>query len=148
MKTLKDSILEKLNIDNVKIDIDFPEDLTLDIFINYLKERGFKEKPFEFRVDIYNDAKAFNKYRNKCYELNHHVEKEEGIDYMECIFADTSKSQVRKDNPIFYFKYNVNSNTFYRIEIGFGSKDDYHIDIEQDEFIEKVKKYFRNERID
>ena len=88
MKNLKDSILEKLKVDDI-IFGKFPIDGTLDDMIKFLEEKGFQQVNYGYVKTAFNEPKA------KCFMI-----------FTTTIrFADTSKKEVSKDNPIFYIDF-------------------------------------------
>ena len=86
MKNLKDSILEKLRIDDINLNKEFPIDGTLKDIVEFLEEEGFQQVEYGYVKTAFNGAKA------KCFM----------IDATTIRFADTSKREVSKDNPVFY----------------------------------------------
>ena len=92
MKNLKDSILEKLKVDDIKLNIDFPIDNTLKDIAKFLKKQGF----IGITGQDSNYA-LFNFQKNKCFTYN---------DTKSIWFADTSKEKISKENPIFFIECN------------------------------------------
>lgn len=99
MKNLLDILLEKLSIDDVKINnskhfvMDFPLDNTIEKIVNYLKDNDFKEVSWpsmselsEFKEDIKKENwKVFTTYGNEMIR-----------------FANTSNGNtISVNNPIF-----------------------------------------------
>lgn len=106
MKPLKDSILEKLKVDDIIINEKFPIDGDSDDITKFLKSEGFKED-----VDANdNICECFNSDKCKCFTTFN--------DTFEDIvwFADTSKNKISKSNPIFYIDSLVNEFTIYYID--------------------------------
>lgn len=100
MKNLKDSILEKLSIDSIAPDIEFPIDGTIRDMIEFLKEEGFKEVANSSGNMM---STILNRESNKCF-----------INYNNTTiwFADTSKKEVSEDNPIFLIEKSSNVSSF------------------------------------
>lgn len=89
MKNLKDSILEKLDINKVNLNNRFPIDGTLEDIAKFLEEEGFQQVEYGYVKTAFNEPKA------KCFMI-----------FTTTIrFADTSKEEVSKDNPIFYIDF-------------------------------------------
>ena len=112
MKTIAD-IYEKLKVDDIVLTKEFPMDGTLDDMIKFLKKQDF--------IDISNESyhlisEIFNKKRKKCIiKFGNNLS-----------FADTSKGENSKDDPIFYIcfikpriysvYYSVNNNVVDIVE--------------------------------
>ena len=92
MKNLKDSILEKLRVDDIIINNEFPIDGTLKEIIEFLEGEGFvEEEDFKEANDSGKLSVSFDLAKSKCLKV-----------YGKTIyFADTSKKRISKDNPIF-----------------------------------------------
>ena len=58
----KDTIYEKLDINNVNLKSNSKLDLSYDKIIELLEYKKFKQKPYEIRPFIYDDVAAFNDY--------------------------------------------------------------------------------------
>ena len=126
MKNLKDTILEKLKIDDINLNDKFPIDGTIDDMIKFLEEKGFN--------DVYHNGGGvvdmFNKYNSKCFY------KKEGIFW----FGDTSKEKISKDNPIFYIS--ISPKIF---DVYFRDNNKWIIDIVENNkkaFMEELNKRF------
>ena len=89
MKSLKDTIYEKLKVDDIVLEEKFPMDGNFDEIIDFLTEQGFKEVPNSTGNTI---SKILNKESNKCF-INYNND--------TIWFADTTKKEVSDDNPIF-----------------------------------------------
>ena len=101
MKALKDSILEKLKIDDIILDEEkFPIDGTLDDMIKFLEDGGF----IRIKEHTYYPSKVFNSEKDKCLYIS---------DEQSIFFADTSKEKVSEKNPIFYIEYPSLYNVYY-----------------------------------
>lgn len=100
MKNLKEILLEKLSIDSITPDIEFPIDGTCDKILEFLKEQGFKEVANSTSDSI---SKILNIKRNKCF-----------INYNNTTiwFTDTSKKEVSEDNPIFLIEKSSKASSF------------------------------------
>ena len=96
MKNLKDSILEKLKVDDIIIE-KFPTGENLEDIIKFLKKEGFKE----YKIDNSNLVDSFNKIKSKIFLLINEQSNS------RLWFADTSKEKISEHNPVFFlFKYN------------------------------------------
>ena len=91
MKNLKDSILEKLRVDDIIINNEFPIEGTMDDMIKFLEENGFvaadESHNYKGTADDmfdHNKSKCFYQTSNRFW------------------FADTSKEKISKKNPIFF----------------------------------------------
>lgn len=93
MKNLKD-ILEKLSIDDIIDSKEFPIDGTIRDMIEFLKEEGFEEAA---NLSGNLMSTILNKKRNKCFIISD----------TSIWFADTSKGDISKDNPIFLIEKRV-----------------------------------------
>lgn len=89
MKELSNYIYEKLDINKVKLNDKFPTDRTLNDIIEFLKEEGFKQVEYDYVKTV------FNRANTKCFM----------IDDASIRFADTSKEDISKDNPVFYIGF-------------------------------------------
>ena len=88
MKNLKDTIYEKLKVDDISFN-KFPIDGTLEDIAEFLEEEGFQQVEYGYVKTAFNGARA------KCFMI-----------FTTTIrFADTSKKEVSKDNPIFYIDF-------------------------------------------
>ena len=122
MKNLKDTILEKLSIDNINLDGEFPIDGTLEDMVEFLERQGFKHIQ---HVDDVN--KLFNSAKSKSFTVTN-INK---VYYLW--FADTSKEKISKKNPIFYYSREIGKyprymvfgtdNSGYSVCIAYDSKD-------------------------
>lgn len=96
MKNLKD-VLEKLRVDDIIINAEFPIDGGHKKIVQFLIANGFSEiediGDFDFCVE------KFNSMRTKAYSTNG----------SEIRFADTSYSTISKDNPIFVIDTQTNN---------------------------------------
>lgn len=85
MKNLKDTILEKLKVDDITFN-EFPIDGSIEDMIEFLKENGFRFIKNEEKISVLFDSansKCYTTYKNRIW------------------FADTSKEKISKDNPVF-----------------------------------------------
>lgn len=126
MKELKDILLEKLSIDDINLNEEFPIDGTLEEIIDFLKSKGFKE--IETGDNQINEI--LNKKRNKCFTL-----------FSGRIwFADTSKGDISKKNPLFYIDtYNSHLLVYYIDKY----RDKIYItEDDESEFLEELNKRF------
>ena len=95
MKNLVD-IYEKLDINKVNLNKEFPVDGTSNVIIDFLNEQGFKEIKNFPNIPFYTDyAILFNKYKNKCFGI------EEGLDDTTIYFANTLKNEISKSNMLY-----------------------------------------------
>ena len=90
MNNLKDSILEKLKVDDIILDV-FPIDGTLEDIIKFLKAEGFKE----YKLDNYSLVGTFNKNKGKIFLFGD----ESGNKRLW--FANTSREEISAKNPVF-----------------------------------------------
>ena len=135
MKALKDILVEKLKIDDINLNGNFPIDGTLEDMTKFLEENGFKY--VECRSDI---DECFNKYKSKCFYKNN--------EYLW--FGDTSKDDVSKKNPIFTYRilqnnfsvyYCRNSSRIYWLVGEFGKIK--NLKENKKEFLKELNKRFR-----
>ena len=137
MKTLKsvikESILEKLSIDSIMPDAEFPADGTLEEIIEFLKEQNFKDISKRGPKDI-----LFNSEKSKCFT---YLKEHERI-----WFADTSKEKISKKNPIFVIKINKDikkvSGYLYSIYYLIDREVTYIVKNDKKAFIEELNKHF------
>ena len=134
MKNLKDSILEKLKVDDISFD-KFPIDGTIDDIIEFLRDCGFTIICEDWQSDIFTVRKALNAAKDRqCFVYISGKQ-------MKINFGDTTKKNIRKDNPIFIiscgFVNNLND-CDYVIGTDFA---DLSI-LEKNEWIEIVNKRF------
>ena len=137
MKTLKsvikESILEKLSIDSIMSDAEFPADGTLEEIIEFLKEQDFKDVSKRGPKDI-----IFNSKKSKCFIYIKELGK--------LWFADTSKENISKDNPIFTIKFIKDikkvSNYLYSIYYLIDREVTYIVKEDKKAFIEELNKHF------
>ena len=137
MKTLKsvikESILEKLSIDSIMSDAEFPADGTLEEIIEFLKEQDFKDVSKRGPKDI-----IFNSKKSKCFIYIKELKK--------LWFADTSKENISKDNPIFTIKFIKDikkvSNYLYSIYYLIDREVTYIVKEDKKAFIEELNKHF------
>ena len=129
MKNLKDSILEKLSIDNINLNGEFPVDGTIEEMAEFLEEEGFQQLDSSIvTIPAANDAEA------KCFM----IDKTE----TELWFADTSKEKISKKNPIFSIEIYFKSTVFSTY--AFNSRGFYEriIDNDKKAFIKELNKHF------
>ena len=97
MKSLKTSILEKLDINKVNLDDSrFPLELTVESLVRYLKDCGYVEVPYISvpNGNIFNFIPYFNEKPGKQFIYTKR--------WREIYIADTSRSEIGSDNPMFY----------------------------------------------
>ena len=124
--TIKDAILEKLKVDDIVVDDEFPIDGIFDDMIKFLEEEGFHY------IDGSIVKKAFNTAKSKCYML----------DSVSMWFADTSKGEISKNNPIFYI---IHYSEAYEYRVYYIDNSDEVIDIVKDDkkaFLKELNKRF------
>ena len=91
MKNLKDTILEKLKVDDIIPDKEkFPINGTIDDMIEFLKEEDFKEVKYHKNYTISEQLKKTN---DKVFLI---------FENTRIWFVDTSKEKISEKNPIFY----------------------------------------------
>ena len=105
MKNLKDTILEKLKVDDIVLSEEFPIDGTLEDTVKFLEEQGFKDI-----IDFGTVNAKFDLAKTKCFHKKDN----------RLWFADTSKNKTSKKNPIFLIKYSSLATCFivYYVEDG------------------------------
>jgi len=87
MKNLKD-VLEKLRVDDIVINAEFPIDGTIEEMIKFLEGQNF----IDISMHHGSISRIFNDMKKKCVvKFGNRFS-----------FADTSKEKISKDNPIFY----------------------------------------------
>lgn len=114
MKNLKDTILEKLKVDDIILNKEeFPIDGTIDDMIEFLKSEGFKE------IDDVKGRSAtdfFNSKHDKCYWLR---------DKLWIYFGDTSKNNITPTNELFTIIVSKSGSREYRRINNYSCSDDY-----------------------
>lgn len=97
MKSLKTSILEKLDINKVNLnDSGFPLELTAESLVQYLKDCGYAKVPYISFPD--GNISDFIPYFNEKHGKQFIYTKR----WREIYIADTSRSEIGSDNPMFY----------------------------------------------
>ena len=134
MKTLKDSILEKLDINKVTITQEFPVNGTWEEMVSFLKSKKFIE--FKDDNDFINDTVEFiNSNPGKYYAIWY------GTNKVDIEFGDTSKDIISEDNPFFYLEVYKSGKNYYK-----EATSEYAIDvmmIDQKKFEKEIKRYFK-----
>ena len=99
MRTLKDIILEKLKVDDIIIDKEFPIDGTADDMIKFLEENGFKKVPSQgsWSATFLN----YKKYNVKCFAA--------ATSGPVIIIEIINRSNPKFKNKLFYLKPNSDS---------------------------------------
>ena len=126
MKTLKDRILEKLKVDNITFD-KFPIDGTLDDIVKFLEKEDFQY------IDGSIVKKTFNAAKSKRFML----------DPVTIWFADTSKGEISKNNPLFYITHYSGTLEY---SVYYIDNFDEKVDIVKDDkkaFLKELNKRFR-----
>lgn len=95
MDTLTNYIVERIRIDNIKHPV-FPVDGTIEDIIQFLKDNGFE--------DLKNIPTPITGSFNRLKIRGFHVA--EFDFYLRIFFADTSKNQILRDNPVFIYDTN------------------------------------------
>lgn len=107
MKAIID-VLEKLRVDDIVIE-EFPIDGTVEEMAKFLEEKRFVAAN---ESDIYNKTvnKIFDSAKSKCYTTykNEHL-----------WFADTSKGEISKRNPIFQISIPLGMFSVYYYDSGY-----------------------------
>ena len=133
MKNLKD-VLEKLKVDDITPDEVFPIEGTYEEVFNFLKNHNFI--PLESKHASI--SKLFNKERDKCMRYNKNI---------RIWFADTSKGEISKDNPVFLINFYNNAIVIYYTEKENPNRaiytfDSYRTNNDKKAFIEELNKHF------
>lgn len=104
MKNLVD-VYEKLSIDDINLNGEFPVDGTYEEVFDFLKNHNF----IPLQPKCSSIVKLFNMERNKCirFEKNRRI-----------LFADTSKEKISERNPVFLINFDNNSLMIYYLSIG------------------------------
>lgn len=135
MKSLKTSILEKLDINKVNLDdvYTFPLELTDESLVHYLKDCGYAEVPYISVPDgnIFSYIPYFNEKHGKQFIYTKQ--------WREIYIADTSKSEISLKNPMFYLS--IRSGKPDELKAYF--KKGWSKKISQDEF----RKYFEKGKL-
>ena len=133
MKTLKDSILEKLKVDDIILYEKFPIDGTVDDIVEFLKDNNFiiieegKPQPtFIIRRHINNAHKRI------CFIYKF-------MNQFLLRFADASKKEISTKNPLFILIRDYNS---YKYKTA-SQYDDGIKELNKEEFAKLVNKRFR-----
>ena len=127
MKNLKDSILEKLKVDDIVLIEEFPIDGTIEEIMKFLEGQNF----IDISMRHGSISRMFNDMKKKCVaKFGNRLS-----------FADTSKEKISKDNPIFYIclvdpiVYSVYYKNIYDNTIDIVEND-------KKEFLEELNKCF------
>ena len=136
MKNLKDTILEKLKIDDIvpdkekfNISRDFQKN------INFLKDNSFKKIKNNF-VDWKSVFDKMNEESAKVYAFSP-SDTTDTFDILK--FAYTSEMNISNNNPLFHILYNTESKRF-EYQICYNSKE--YDKVSKKVFLEKINKYF------
>ena len=126
MKNLRDSILEKLKVDDIVFNT-FPIDGTINDMIEFLKDAGFKEVPSQDRWD--QTFKNYKKCKGKCFAAD-----KLGPISVEII----DRSNFKFKNKLFYLKLNSEDkyNIFDDITTALGGLD--AREVSKEEFLEEL----------
>lgn len=129
MKNLKDIILEKLKIDDIALsNKKFPIDGTLKDIVKFLKDNNF----IIINDDTKAQSKIFNTVKSKCFTYIN--------DTKRIWFADTSKKEICKDNPIFFINTKIKYYEVYYLDSP--AHTEKIIDNDKEAFIEELNKVF------
>ena len=131
MKNLKDTILEKLKVDDIIPDAKFPIDKHLKEIVEFLKEQGFKDVNRRGSKDI-----IFNSEKSKCFTYIKDFS-DRGILW----FADTTKEAISEKNPMFLIKSIPNTSVF-AVYYMISGEMIYKTDNDKEEFLEELNKCF------
>jgi len=125
MKNLKDSILEKLKVDDIILTKEFPIDGTLEDIAKFLEGQEFvRIKSGSIPSIIFNE-------NNKRVFINRP---------RDLWFADTSEKDICEDNPVFYIhlnKHNKSNSNFSVYAPSFNI-----VNNNKKEFLEELNKRF------
>lgn len=133
MKNLID-IYEKLDINKVNLNKEFPVDGTSNVIIEFLKEQGFKEIKDLPDIPFYPDyVILFNKYKNKCFGI------EEGINDTTIYFANTSKKKISEGNMLYIIQ---TSPKIYKCRKIWGDDIEMCEFLNKDELKKEMESYF------
>ena len=110
MKNLKD-VLEKLKVDSIVLDKEFPIDGTLNDMIAFLEGEGFHY------IDGEHIKESLNAEKTKCFMLDLKT-KSSRSDLTTIWFADTSKEEISKKNPVFNIVYDSRYSVYYINQLG------------------------------
>jgi len=121
MKNLKDTILEKLKVDDIVLDKKFPIDGPIENMKDFLDHHGFKDI-----TESRGLKEAFNRKKTAGYITD--------IRPNRIWFGDTTKGNISDDNRFFYYE---EKHKYYGIYSDGGVKD-----ITKELFLEELKKRF------
>ena len=121
MKNLKDTILEKLKVDDITPDEVFPIEGTYEEVFNFLKNHNF--------IPLESKHSSISKKNIRIW------------------FADTSKGEISKDNPVFLINFYNNAIVIYYTEKENPNRaiytfDSYRTNNDKKAFIEELNKHF------
>lgn len=127
MKNIID-ILEKLSVDSIVLDVEFPINGTLEDICRFLEENDFK-----FIENVDQICILFNSAKSKCYTT-----------YNNKIiwFADTSKERISKKNPIFRRMKDDFMNTYTIYYTNNSGAVKFITDDDRKAFLKGLNKYF------
>lgn len=133
MKNLKDSILEKLKVDEIIPDTEFPIDGPFDDIVDFLKGYGFKEVEYDFdKHFLYSEIiRDFDKKHKRVFIAN----REDG----EIIFADTSREEISSKNSMYSIVPMIDEYTSRSLR---NSDTTFMNRYTKKEFEKEMKKYF------
>ena len=134
MKNLRDTVLEKLKVDDIVFDM-FPVDGTLEDAVKFLKEYGFKEIKFEIKKHfLYTSViKDIDNRKGRYVVVNK--------DDLEIMFGDTSKKDIDERNPLYSILYSMDEYTSRTLSQSDSTKMKKYT---KDEFAKEMERYFAN----
>ena len=133
MKNLKDSILEKLKVDEIVPDTEFPIDGPFDDIVDFLKGYGFKEVEYDFdKHFLYSEIiRDFDKKHKRVFIAN----REDG----EIVFADTFREEISSKNSMYSIELMIDEYTSRSLR---NSDTTFVNRYNKKEFEKEMKKYF------
>jgi len=108
MKELSNYINEKLDLDKMNLNDKFPLHGNTKEVIEFLKDNGFKELDDNKIKDFGEYFHEMNKMSAKVYAFT--PDDGDSIDSIK--FADTTKTEIGNNNPLFHIIYNTESKRF------------------------------------
>ena len=137
MKPINDYIVERIRVDNMKQE--FPNVHSADEILDFLKKQGFKEIPDTY--DFYYLGQYVDVFDDKRKKLV--IRYTEGK-FCTINFADTSRSDISDDNPMFTIDFYKDGIVKYHITTNDNMPGMWTgKNVDRPEFEKEIEKFFR-----
>jgi hypothetical protein len=144
MNPLSDYITERIRVDNTNIKRkhpgDFPINGNIHDVINFLESYGFEEMPPVYRNELKEYIEILNSYHKRCF-INYRVQSKNANDGF-IVFGDTSKSDISKNNIMYYIAYNSNEMCCVYGKTN-PANNEWIVNIQPSKFKEGLENYFK-----